>query len=244
MKKAVYYLAGPMSGIPQWNFPMFDRVRDEMRAEGHEVISPADLDREIGFDPSMMEVTKEFLDEAMRRDIDAIMRVDAMVMLPRWKESTGAKAEYALARWRHIPVFRWLFGEKRLEDIPKEHPVESGPSSGLPAEWFCRPEEKNTRGGDPKKSAGDKKCPLHLLPTVALEQTAWAQKLGADRYGPFNWRETGVSFVTYHAAIMRHLFAVANGEWIDPESGQPHVAHIAASCNILMDADHKGKLQR
>jgi Domain of unknown function (DUF5664) len=99
-------------------------------------------------------------------------------------------------------------------------------------------------GVDPKKSAGDKKCPMQLLPPVALRDTAWVHKLGADKYGPWNWLDTGVSLDTYVGAIMRHLMAMHEGEWVDPESGYPHAAHISASCNILMDADDKGKLDR
>lgn len=42
---------------------------------------------------------------------------------------------------------------------------------------------------------------------------------------------------------MRHLNAWRDGEDRDPESGFSHIAHIATSCNILMDAAHCGTLQ-
>jgi hypothetical protein len=42
---------------------------------------------------------------------------------------------------------------------------------------------------------------------------------------------------------MRHLNAWRDGEDVDPESGRSHIAHIAASCNILLDAEHCGTLQ-
>lgn len=96
---------------------------------------------------------------------------------------------------------------------------------------------------DPKGEAGAKKAPMWLLPPVALEQTAWVAKLGADKYGPFNWRKTGVCATTYVSAIMRHLNAWRDGEDLDPESGISHIAHIATSCNILMDAEACGTLQ-
>jgi hypothetical protein len=63
-----------------------------------------------------------------------------------------------------------------------------------------------------------------------------------ERYGAYNWRDTGVCATTYISAIMRHLDAWRDGEDIDPESGVTHLAHIAASCNILMDAHKCGKL--
>jgi hypothetical protein len=76
-----------------------------------------------------------------------------------------------------------------------------------------------------------------------MEQTAWVHKLGADKYGAWNWRETGVCASTYVNAILRHLNAWRDGEDLDPESGISHLAHVACSANILMDAGYCGKLQ-
>ena len=71
---------------------------------------------------------------------------------------------------------------------------------------------------DPKRDAGMKKAPLHLLPTVALRVLAAVLGLGAKKYGEWNWRESeGVRVSTYKGAIMRHLFSVCEGEWTDPE---------------------------
>lgn len=95
---------------------------------------------------------------------------------------------------------------------------------------------------DPKGEAGSKKCPLHLLPTEPLRETAVAMKHGADKYGRFNWRQTKVLASVYHGAILRHLFAWADGEDDDPESGAPHLAHIAANAMILRDALKSGSL--
>ena len=101
----------------------------------------------------------------------------------------------------------------------------------------------NTQVNDPKGAAGALKAPMHLIPPYALEQTAWVHKFGAERYGAYNWRKTGVCATTYVSAIMRHLNAWRDGEDLDPESGISHIAHIASSCNILLDAGHCGTLQ-
>jgi len=63
-----------------------------------------------------------------------------------------------------------------------------------------------------------------------------------ERYGGYNWRHSKVCATTYISAIMRHLDAWRDGEDNDPESGVSHIAHVAASCNILLDAQHCGKL--
>jgi len=96
---------------------------------------------------------------------------------------------------------------------------------------------------DPKGAIGATKTPLALIPPSAMEQTAWVHKLGAEKYGPYNWRDTGVCATTYVAAIMRHLNAWRDGEDLDPESGISHIAHVACSCNILLDAQRCNTLQ-
>ena len=101
----------------------------------------------------------------------------------------------------------------------------------------------NTQYNDPKGAAGLLKAPLGLIPPHSMEQTAWVHQLGSRKYGPFNWRDTGVCASTYINAIMRHLNAWRDGEDLDTESGISHLAHIACSCNIMMDADYCEKLQ-
>jgi len=95
---------------------------------------------------------------------------------------------------------------------------------------------------DPKGEAGKLKCPMHLLPPCALQETAWVHGLGARKYGAWNWRENRVEAMTYVGAMLRHLMAWVNGEDADPESGLSHLAHVAAGCNIVMDARQAGML--
>lgn len=97
---------------------------------------------------------------------------------------------------------------------------------------------------DVKKAAGSLKSQLVLMPTIAEDMICKVLKSGADKYGAWNWRLTGLEMGTYVSAIKRHLAAIHEGEWIDPESGNPHIAHIAASCCILMDAEKMGCLDK
>lgn len=133
--KKTIYIAGPMSNIEEFNFPMFDLAEADLRAKGWNVINPAQMDRDIGFDPLIDTVDAAFLHDAMLRDVDAIAnRADALAVLPGWEDSTGAKAEVGLARWKHIPVYAWpdmteIKTEKPVEKEShdsKEYPVASG----------------------------------------------------------------------------------------------------------------------
>lgn len=91
------YVAGPMTGLPEYNFPAFDKAAAMLASKGHTVFNPAQMDRDIGFDPSSTPVTAAFLRDAMRRDLTAVCNADAIAMLPGWEKSVGARIEWTLA---------------------------------------------------------------------------------------------------------------------------------------------------
>lgn len=95
---------------------------------------------------------------------------------------------------------------------------------------------------NPKQQYGDKKCGVQFVPPVAFAYLGVAMKEGARKYGPFNWRETKVESLTYVGAAMRHIMAYHDGEDIDPESGNPHLAHAMACLAIAADAHEGGFL--
>lgn len=96
---------------------------------------------------------------------------------------------------------------------------------------------------DVKKAAGDLKDPLQYLPPEFLRQVARALKSGADKYGRRNWALSGLKLDTYVGSLLRHTLAMADGEWIDPDSGESHVAMIGANAAVLIDCDHLGLLE-
>jgi hypothetical protein len=66
--------------------------------------------------------------------------------------------------------------------------------------------------------------------------------LGAQKYGPYNWRDSSVAATVYLAAGQRHIAAFLDGENTDPESGASHLAHAAACMGILIDAFATGNV--
>jgi len=91
------YLAGPMTGLPGFNFHEFDRHAELLEKKGHTVFNPAQMDRDLGFDPSSSEVSPQFLRDAFSRDLSAICNADAIALLPGWEKSSGARIEWMLA---------------------------------------------------------------------------------------------------------------------------------------------------
>jgi hypothetical protein len=101
------YIGGPMRGYNEFNFPAFDAMRDRIKTldSSFEVVSPADLDREIGFDETQNSLDGFSCEDAMERDIKAMRDVDALILLSGSEWSKGARVEEAYARYRGIPVF-------------------------------------------------------------------------------------------------------------------------------------------
>lgn len=94
------YLAGPMSNRTRWNFDAFEAAADALRTAGHDVISPAEIELDRGFDPSapVEEFTPDKYQTALLRDLALIAsEADGVAVLPDWQESNGATAEVALA---------------------------------------------------------------------------------------------------------------------------------------------------
>ena len=103
MKGNRVYLAGPMRGYPEYNFPAFDAYQRGLEAKGYVVISPANLDRENGFEPGHP-LTPELVRAMIMRDCEAICGVDMVVLMPGWEASTGVAVESALAKFLKLPV--------------------------------------------------------------------------------------------------------------------------------------------
>lgn len=103
------YVAGPMRGIPDFNFPAFIEATRKLRAEGHKVFNPAERDiekhgEEVAFGNPTGDITvaeKEHgfnLRDALCDDLTYICKTaDAVALLPGWERSKGATAERATA---------------------------------------------------------------------------------------------------------------------------------------------------
>ena len=106
-----YYLAGPMSGRPQYNIPMFDAVASMLRVEGYDILSPAEMDskdiREIAMKDTLAEGKGRLVDSSgtihtwgdfLSRDVKLVAdEVDGVILLPGWEESRGARLEAFVA---------------------------------------------------------------------------------------------------------------------------------------------------
>ena len=114
MKRACY-LAGPMRSVPEFNYPAFMAAAAQLRAAGWAVFNPAELDIELDAGGPDLTLSVEEQEEhaadftnarryAHRDTVLLIERLraergDAIVTLPEWTTSIGARAEVAMAEW-------------------------------------------------------------------------------------------------------------------------------------------------
>lgn len=212
-----------------YNFPAFDAARDKLVAEGHEVQSPADMDREHGFDATSLAPGSDWnkipdgfdFSACIDRDIAAVKWCDAIYMLSGWQSSKGASAELTLAQW---------IGKQVIYQ-------DSDTASALPVT-----PDATTKPSNPKDALGSKKLPMHLWPTTATALGSIGMLNGMLKYGRSNFRAIGVRASIYYDAASRHLNAWFEGEDDDPDDGVPHLAAALSCLAIIVDAQAANKL--
>ena len=95
----VIYIAGPMSGLPQYNCPAFEEAERLLKNwfPDSAIINPA---KNFGDDRT--------LDYAiyMRQSIHQLLMADAICLLPEWENSRGARIEREIADCLNLKVFR------------------------------------------------------------------------------------------------------------------------------------------
>jgi Tfp pilus assembly protein PilX len=101
MRKACY-VAGPMRGIEEFNHPAFNAAAAALREKGWEVFNPAEYDEK--------DTVSQTQHDYARRDLGLILnnleagRKDALVLLPGWQLSIGARAERAVSEWIGLEI--------------------------------------------------------------------------------------------------------------------------------------------
>ncbi len=81
------YISGPMTGLPELNFPAFHAAAAKLRQHGHQAVNPAELNPD----------TTSSWHDCMRADIKALCDCTSLALLPGWQNSSGAQLELHIA---------------------------------------------------------------------------------------------------------------------------------------------------
>ena len=101
------YLSGPMTGLPQQNYPAFHAAAASLRRAGYRVVNPAELHPHSRLRRWQATMTAWLTrtpapalptwGEYMRAALVGLLRCEAIVLLPGWEHSRGARCEVSLA---------------------------------------------------------------------------------------------------------------------------------------------------
>lgn len=90
-----------MTGLPDHNFPEFNRLEDFWADMGWNVLNPA-----RNFDGETGRPRKEY----MRADYKAVLKADAIALLPGWQGSEGSMAELSVAQELELEIYDAVTG--------------------------------------------------------------------------------------------------------------------------------------
>lgn len=103
-----YYISGPMTGLPLFNFPQFNEVAAALRSRNYSVINPAEeVDQLLAFSSydSLASIPRRI---ALLEVLTALLtKSNALILLPDWKGSRGARLERRIAKALEYPIFEW-----------------------------------------------------------------------------------------------------------------------------------------
>lgn len=225
------YLAGPMRGVPAYNFPAFYEAEHYLANHvcgadfrKDEVFNPARNDVEhynlMHMTPAaagqwLLDNPQEFdLRRALGEDLAWIAEhADAVCVLPGWENSKGACAEVALARALGLLVWAYDPGRMpgyRMSVVPDsaEEPVldEWAAERQDVLDRFAAELSKATGDGSKKRQAGEK---------------------------PPWYRDT-----SHEGAIFSHITKWKRGEQVDPDSGAHPLVHAGWRCLAIAASEN------
>lgn len=93
----ILYVAGPMTGIPEFNYPAFNAAADQLRDAGYAVLNPVDSEQH---NPDS---TPQPWDWYMRHALRMVTEADGIALLPGWQRSRGARLERLVGHHLHLP---------------------------------------------------------------------------------------------------------------------------------------------
>lgn len=97
------YIAGPMTGLPESNYPAFRSAADALAKAGYEVEDPSLNDNPTPSDYHGW----------LRAGLAQLIRCDTVALLPGWESSGGARLEVHVAAtlgMRVAPIEHWVGG--------------------------------------------------------------------------------------------------------------------------------------
>ena len=94
------YLSGPMTGMPDLNRPLFNKITKLLRTKGYSVVNPPELD---------YNEPQRSWEGCLRRDIKWLLKCKAIAKLPGCAKSKGASLEIYIGKSLKFPIHSYKY---------------------------------------------------------------------------------------------------------------------------------------
>lgn len=95
MKKKRIFISGPMTGIKDFNFPLFNAVAAKLRDYGFDVVNPVDICRKYKKEKVLTD--RNVFAQMIAEQQEAERTCDVLMLLPGWEDSKGVRLELKTA---------------------------------------------------------------------------------------------------------------------------------------------------
>lgn len=244
------YIAGPMTGLDNFNFGSFFDAEYQLREEGWRAVNPAQHDLTTGsvyLEDGRYKASPDFdLEKTLFWDLGRVAECDAIYMLDGWENSKGAAVEIALAQalgkevlYQTEPLADW---ERELLEQPV---VEVMHDEAVSVNHGASVKDAVQRLGEVRTTSatggmkGKKPEQLSALDPLALKRVAEVAGFGANKYDRLNFMK-GFDWSLAYDALFRHTLDALNGDDYDEESGLLNLAHAVWQGLALISFHERG----
>lgn len=243
------YISGPMTGLPNFNKRSFEEAAQALREAGWFVYSPVENDAEVGIELDGCKGTEPFdFKKAMQRDLWQVCDSNAVIVLPGWEHSKGAKIEVFVAHEVEVPVYTFL-NQRKIEQE----------GSVLAHEFSSRPDPENISwppgGGNSDLELVETAKAMRQFDTGAtrnddqeqLDYEGFLSPISLRRFAEYmhehrfqaggtvrasdNWQK-GIPRESYRKSLLRHTMDV----WLDGRGFDSREDVENALCGVIFNA--------
>lgn len=98
-----YYLAGPMTGVKNFNYPAFEEAQRLLRLQGYTVESPHEASKSLTEDELAIPPRALYV----HHGLELLLKCNAVALLPGWQNSPGVMLELHVATACGYPLFSY-----------------------------------------------------------------------------------------------------------------------------------------
>jgi len=244
------YISGPIRGIPNGNKEKFDLAEKVLRRQGYDVFNPK------GVHPMGTPWA-----DCIPTDLQDLRGCNRISFIEGWEGSYGCTIEALFALGAEIQVIK-QYGIAPFSDLdpsvylPKMLPIRlpdgfykvNKPGVTPVLEYlglklgpvvqtvpFVAPREMLYPFGKPPTETlhySEGKSGVDQIPPEVLMALGNVYSYGEKKYSRGNWLR-GTNWHEFYGSALRHMFRFWRGEWLDDESGLPHLAHAIWNLSTL-----------